>query len=414
MGSKKEYTEVCALFFKMKKLIYVILDGASDKPIKELGNKTPFETAYKPYLDSLAGYSKLGMMSVVRNDIAPESDEAMLALLGFDPFTSHKGRGPLEALGADVISDIRSKVILRCNFAKEEKGFITDTEAIPSSAEMKKITRLLNKIDKIRDVKVSFVPTTGHRAVLILKGKNLSPKISNTNPSYVIKENFVTSALPKINLRHATSKPLNKTPEAVKTAQIVNSWHEAARKILAAHKFKSCNMILSRGAGNEFPTLKKFKQRWALLADMPVEKAIGKLCGMKILEKPASLKKTAETILKNLEKFDGVYIEIKGPDAYAHKGNPAGKKQIIEKIDREFFKPLLSELLQPGADVKICVTADHTTACATKAHTSDPVPVLIYSPGSSGDNINKFGEHYCSQGSLHFISAVRLFEMLKW
>ena len=396
-----------------KKLIYIILDGAADKPVKELGNKTPLEAAEKPFLDSLAGYSKLGIMSTIRHDIAPESDEAMLALLGFDPFAYARGRGPLEALGAGVIKDLNNQIILRCNFAREKNGFITETEAIPGSAEMRKIIRLLNKIGDIKDIKTRFIPTVGHRAVLILKGAGLSPRISNTNPAYVIKQNFVSSALPKINLRYTTSKPLVKIPEASKTAQIVNSWHEAARKILVAHRFKSCNLILSRGAGSEFPKLKKFKQRWALLADMPVEKAIGKLCGMSILQKSGSFRKLADVILKNLGKFDCFYLEIKGPDAFAHRADFEGKKKIIEKIDYEFFKPLLSKILKPNADVQICVTADHTTACATKAHTSDPVPVLVYKPGKDGDNINKFGEYHCARGSLHFTSAARLFDMLE-
>ena len=396
-----------------QKLIYVILDGAADKPIKELGNKTPLDYAVKPYLDSLAKYSKLGTIPVIRSDIAPESDEAMLALLGFNPFKYATGRGPLEALGSGVIDNIKNEIILRCNFAKEENSFITETEAIPTNAEMKKIVNLLNTIGEIKGVKTQFVPTVGHRAVLILKGKGLSAKISPTNPSYVIRQGFVTTAMPKINLRHTTSKPLDKTPESAKTAQVINSWHEAARKILVAHKFNSTNIILSRGAGSRFPKLKKLKGRWALLADMPVEKAIGKLCGMKILES-SNLKKSADTILKNLNKFDCFYIEIKGPDAFAHRADFEGKTNVIEKIDHEFFRPLLSKLLQPGTDVKICILADHTTSCATKSHTSDPVPVLIYEPGAANDNIHKYGEYQCAQGSLRFKSAVQLFEYLTW
>ena len=206
---------------------------------------------------------------------------------------------------------------------------------------------------------------------------------------------------------------MDKTPEAAKTAQIVNSWHETARKILMAHKLGT-NIILSRGAGSEFPRLKKFRQRWALFADMPVEKAIGRLCNMKIFEKSKNLKRSADMILENLSKFDCFYIELKGPDTFAHRGDPVGKKQVIEKIDELFFKTLLSKLLQPGIDVEICVTADHTTACTSKSHTSDPVPVLIYKPGIAGDNINKYGEYHCAQGKLRFKSATQLFEVLKW
>ena len=165
-----------------KKLIYIILDGAADKPVKELGNKTPLEAAEKPFLDSLAGYSKLGIMSTIRHDIAPESDEAMLALLGFDPFAYARGRGPLEALGAGVIKDLNNQIILRCNFAREKNGFITETEAIPGSAEMRKIIRLLNKIGDIKDIKTRFIPTVGHRAVLILKSSETSPRLSKSKP----------------------------------------------------------------------------------------------------------------------------------------------------------------------------------------------------------------------------------------
>ncbi|MFH0868612.1 MAG: hypothetical protein V1839_00115 [archaeon] len=395
-----------------KKLIYIILDGAADRPIKELGNKTPLEAARKPYLDSLARYSKLGMMTVIRHDIAPESDEAMLALLGYDPFIYARGRGPLEALGADALKDMKNEVILRCNFALGKNSFITETEAVPSPAEMKKTVRLINKLGMISDVETKLVPTVGHRAVLILKGPDLSAKISNANPSYRIVENFVTTALPKVNLRFEGCKPLDGTKEAKKTSQVLNAWLGAARKILEAHKFKSSNLILARGAGDEFPNLHKLVKSWALLADMPVEKAIGKLCGMKIIDKPSSLKKSAEAILENLSSFDCFYIEIKGPDSFAHRGDAAGKKEFIEKIDSEFFKLLLSNLMKPGIKVRICVVSDHTTSCASKSHTQDPVPVMIYDSDLRGDNIKKFGENYCSKGSLRFTSGTQLFDML--
>ena len=36
------------------KLIYVVIDGMGDLPIKELENKTPLEAAETPNMDSLA------------------------------------------------------------------------------------------------------------------------------------------------------------------------------------------------------------------------------------------------------------------------------------------------------------------------------------------------------------------------
>ena len=47
------------------KLIYVIIDGMGDRPIEELGGKTPLETAETPYMDSLANAGKTGLMYTV-------------------------------------------------------------------------------------------------------------------------------------------------------------------------------------------------------------------------------------------------------------------------------------------------------------------------------------------------------------
>ena len=68
------------------KLIYVAIDGMGDLPIKSLGNKTPLEAAETPNMDALARNGKTGLMYTVKKGIAPESDVAVISLLGYDPF----------------------------------------------------------------------------------------------------------------------------------------------------------------------------------------------------------------------------------------------------------------------------------------------------------------------------------------
>src|SRR3989304_7219171 len=85
----------------MKKHLYGILDGVGDRPIAALGGQTPLGAARTPNLDRLARAGRLGLVQTVGPDIAPESDVAVMAMLGYDPQTYHAGRGPLEALGAD-------------------------------------------------------------------------------------------------------------------------------------------------------------------------------------------------------------------------------------------------------------------------------------------------------------------------
>ncbi|MFH1848083.1 MAG: phosphoglycerate mutase, partial [Candidatus Omnitrophota bacterium] len=49
----------------MKKLLYVVLDGLGDLPLKELGDRTPLEAAKTPNMDELAKKSKMGMVYTV-------------------------------------------------------------------------------------------------------------------------------------------------------------------------------------------------------------------------------------------------------------------------------------------------------------------------------------------------------------
>src|SRR2546430_12451267 len=88
----------------MRTVLYVILDGLGDRPIPALGGRTPLEAAAVPHLTCLARRGRTGLVQTVGVGIAPESDVAVIAILGYDPFTYHTGRGVFEAVrGRDSV-----------------------------------------------------------------------------------------------------------------------------------------------------------------------------------------------------------------------------------------------------------------------------------------------------------------------
>src|SRR3989449_8729068 len=84
------------------RLLYVCLDGLGDDPIPEFGGLTPLEAADTPFLDSLAARGRLGSVTTVGAGVAPESDIAVFAILGYDPREEHPGRGVVEAIGTGM------------------------------------------------------------------------------------------------------------------------------------------------------------------------------------------------------------------------------------------------------------------------------------------------------------------------
>jgi 2,3-bisphosphoglycerate-independent phosphoglycerate mutase len=159
-----------------------------------------------------------------------------------------------------------------------------------------------------------------------------------------------------------------------------------------------------RDAGSMTPKVETLKQKFGFkgiaVADMPVELGIAKVIGIDTRTFPPdrSLKAYAERAkeagkLQNSYSF--VYVHLKGPDEPGHDGDFEGKKKAIEDIDRGFFSNL-----PDLAKCVVCVTADHSTPCAAKGHTDDPVPILIVSPTAKPDGSKRFTEAYGRVGSI--------------
>lgn len=419
------------------KLLFIVLDGVGDRGNPALNGLTPLEAASTPGLDYLAKRGKLGVMYTVSKGIAPESDVAVFSILGYDPFRIYAGRGPIEALGAGLSIRDEYDLAIRCNFATvDEEWRIIDRRAGRSltTSEAVKLAEAINREVKLESYPAKFIfkATVGHRGVLLissLSGK-LSDKISNTDPAYARVEGLGVAKTGGEMLVEKC-KPLDNSLEALNSAKLVNEFTAKSYSILNKHPVNEdrarrgllrANMILLRDAGNRVPKVKsltsKYSKRFACFAEMPVEIGIARVVGMNVINIPppsGNLENDMNIRFKKLFKlindYDAFYIHIKGPDEPGHDGNAQRKKEIIESIDKYFIGPLISSLNLE--EFILCITADHATPCTVKAHTDDPVPLLICGNNIRSDGLSRFTEKECSKGSLGVIEKGKyLLDML--
>ena len=399
-----------------KKFVFVILDGAADRPIKEFGNKTPLEMAYKPNIDYFAKNGRTGCIHTVKKGIAPESDSAVMAVLGYDPYVYYTGRGPLEAYGFGIPFK-RGDLAVRTNFATVKNKRIIDRRVNRSltTREASVLADTINKKVKL-GFPFSFTPTIHHRGVLIVRG-SFSENITNTDPGYERRGKFAVAVKGKNTLQD--SKPLDEDEITALSANIINSFVDQSNKILSSHPLNvvraragllPANIILTRDAGIALPSLPKKEQRWLALTSMPLETGIAKLAGMKIAQFDyPELKSTniyanlyyalkmyldfaKKEMEKNWNNYDCFYVHIKETDVAGHDGIPLHKKKMIELVDETLFSYLRKK------NISLLVTSDHSTPCSMRMHSSDPVPFLIYGKGK--DKSQGFDEKSCKKGSI--------------
>lgn len=404
------------------KILLVVIDGAADRPHEDLDYKTPLELAEKPFLDQLAKIGVQGLMIPIERGIAPESDSAVLSLMGYDPSEIRAPRGLIEALGAGIKFK-NGWLALRANFATIKDRKIIDRRVGRSltTKEAIKLAEAITKNVKLTGADFQFKATVGHRAVLVIKDYTtpLSDEISNVDPAYV-KMGSIGVALSKPQMEIPECKPLVDDPQAIRAANLVNEFIWKSYEILKDHKVNimrlkkgllPANFILVRNAASKKPQVLSFKERFGLkgvvIAEMPVEIGIAKLLGLntKLVPIGRSLedfKRRAITALKALERYQFVYIHLKGPDEPGHDGDYKGKISAIELIDKGFFSTIVRRI---DLDKTIIViTSDHATPWSMHSHSDDPVPLLITGDKIEGDDTKKFCEKEAERGKLKMIN----------
>ena len=409
-------------------MIYVLLDGVGDLPHPDLKGKTPLDSAVTPNLDILAKNGTMGEVISVGKGIAPESDIAVFNMLGYRfQHANYVGRGVIEAIGVGI--DFKDgDLALRGNFATiDDNRIITDRragrrierdDAIEISKEIQEKTKFSNP-----NASVVVAPTIGHRVTVRIrcKGEMLSSDITNTDPAYARVDGMGIAKAVSDFLKIEKCLPLNESPSARLTADLVNEFTEKSLAIMKQSVVnkkrkdsnkKLLNSIILRDAGNRYPHTQPinelYSMKFSCIVDMPVELGISEVLKMKAFKAGglADYEEKAKVAAQSMETQNAIYVHLKGPDEFGHDGDAIGKMKNIEEIDKRFFGTLLDNI--DSNKIAIVISADHSTPCINKGHSDDPVPLLASGDFIKKDKTSRFTEIEAKKGNIGLIEGAEV------
>lgn len=392
-----------------RKCALLIIDGLGDLPNPELEGETPLEAAHTPVFDRLVITGRYGLVDPIGPGEIPNTHSGAGMLMGLLPEQADRlHRGPVEASGAGKVLSA-GDVAMRANFASVEDQdgtlLVTDRRAGRITSGTDELAAVLTDVDLGNGISASLVPTDQHRGVLVLSGPGLDAAISNTDPG--------DGKMPTIT---QTCLPMSANAEF--TAAKVNRFIAEAHRRLVDHPINIARVakgkpaasgVITRGAGAHIEldnVLRPLGIKAAMVTGCNTVRGVSRIFRFDAIVDPrftasvdTDLHAKVAAVNSALRDHDMVFLHVKAPDICSHDRQPLAKRDFLQRLDAA-----LAPLLDTG--IVIAIAADHTTNSNTGFHTADPVPALIWQPGSRQSDASqtdvpvKFGEAACRQGNM--------------
>ena len=376
------------------KYLVVLGDGMADRPIEELGGKTPLEYADTPTMDEYSKMSEIGMVHTIPDGMKPGSDTANLSVLGYDPKKYYSGRSPLEALSIGV--DMKTTdIALRCNIVTVstddlpyEQKTIIDHSSSEISTEDAAILLDAVRRELETDVYKFYVGTSYRHLTIWDKGE-----VVELTPPHDVLGQTIGQYLPKDDVLR----------EMMKRSYDILADHPINRQRLK-EGLNPANSIWFWGAGTR-PMLSSFEEKTghkgAMISAVDLLKGIAVGAQMKVIEVEGAnggletnyegkAKAAVDALLNG--GCDFAYIHLEAPDEMGHQGSVERKVKAIENLDKRIIKNVVEELEKAGVDFRMLVLPDHPTPIVLRTHTGDPVPYMLYDSTDKKNNTWNYNE----------------------
>ena len=376
------------------KYVIILTDGCADLPIDSLGGLTPLEKSNTPNMDYFASNGSLFLVKTVPDSLKPGSDVANLSVMGYNPLDCYTGRSPLEAASIGVkIAD--NQTTFRANLVtlSDEESYEDKTMLDYSSGEIttEESRALMAEIEKqLGGEDIHFYGGISYRHLFVWDD---APESFTLTPPHDISDRKIKDYLPSDE----------RILDLMKKSEKVLKNHPINQKRIAEGKNPATSMWIW-GEGTK-PALNNFYETYgkkgAVVSAVDLIKGIAILAGMNSIDVDGATgnlhtnfegkaKASADALLK--DGADLVYVHLEAPDECGHQGDAVGKTRSLEIIDEKIIGYIKEKLDEAGEDYAFLVMPDHPTPIATKTHSREPVPCVMYKKGDRANTGHRFIE----------------------
>jgi len=363
------------------KTLVVVLAGAADRPLEDLGGRTPLEAAQTPVLDRLGAEGRVGRVAIAPEGMRPEEGAFALALYGLDPRAYGEIGAVLEAAGFGVPVGSLDQAF-RLALVTADATTVYDPTAGHVSAE--EASTLLGALaDACADPDLTFHPGTGWRNLLVWKGAR-DVRV-RTVPPFDVVGKALSPAMPR-------GTGIGRLLAVV----------ERSADVLPAHEVNECRRDLGEnpatlawpwGPGVSVP-LPDLRARTGIAAAVvgtnPTVVGAGLL--QRVERVPVSgatgradtaLAAKASAALEALEDHDLVLLHVDSLASCSYTRDFVGKVQLLERADGYLLHPLVEAVRRDGA-TRLVVVLGEAVSAESGRHLPDPVPFVLFGPGVRG------------------------------
>ncbi len=393
------------------KRILIIWEGAADRPLADLGDRTPLEVSVCPEASRLATLGAAGRIGPVKQGWEWRNEMYLARYLGISrEETRGLFRGPVEAAGLGLSLPVGTWVY-RVNFATFDGDILSDCRT-PGLREEETRMLLKDLAPLWKEAGWDLVLLEGGAALAVdRQGRTDLPA---GDPPGLREGEAIDRLLPGLSGRDTLHDLL-----------------ERSRAVLEAHPANDVRVDLGENPANALlpwgggpmpdPVRTTLPEPGVMVSRSPLARGLAVLTGMEQLDVADPWKELEADrpvfriprLVELLRQSDILMLYVQAPREPGRYGTEgADKVRALERLDQSVLAPMLS-VLSAYRPWRLLMTTDSLVSSETGRPEPGYVPMVVSGEDVEPDAVSHWDERMCASGSIGDVRADEVRQLLR-